>query len=66
MHRHDRARCIVGIAGGTLKKTEEDGTKSDLTFETGRSYWLEAGGLCKLRRLIAFKSSVVSVLMCTE
>lgn len=42
MHRHDRARCIVGLAGGTLKKTEEDGTQSDLTFETGQAYWLEA------------------------
>jgi hypothetical protein len=42
MHRHDRARCIVGLSGGTLKKTEEDGTVSDLTFETGKAYWLEA------------------------
>eukprot|EP00227_Mantoniella_beaufortii_P021969 CAMPEP_0197605888 /NCGR_PEP_ID=MMETSP1326-20131121/44004_1 /TAXON_ID=1155430 /ORGANISM="Genus nov. species nov., Strain RCC2288" /LENGTH=114 /DNA_ID=CAMNT_0043173737 /DNA_START=18 /DNA_END=358 /DNA_ORIENTATION=+ len=42
MHRHDRARCIVGLAGGTLKKTMEDGAVSDLVFETGRAYWLEA------------------------
>mmetsp|Transcript_21816 Transcript_21816/g.35313 ORF Transcript_21816/g.35313 Transcript_21816/m.35313 type:complete len:142 (-) Transcript_21816:384-809(-) len=42
MHRHDRRRCIVGLSGGTLIKTEEDGTRSDLTFETGRAYWLEA------------------------
>ena len=42
MHRHDRSRCIVGLQGGTLKKTEEDGTVSDLTFETGKAYWLDA------------------------
>ena len=24
MHRHDRSRCIVGLQGGTLKKTEEE------------------------------------------
>ena len=33
---------IVGLQGGTLKKTEEDGTVSDLTFETGKAYWLDA------------------------
>ena len=42
MHRHDRARVIVGIQGGTLKKTEENGSVSDLTFDSGRAYWLEA------------------------
>jgi hypothetical protein len=42
MHRHDRKRCIVGLRGGTLKKTEEDGTVTDLTFETGKAYWLDA------------------------
>jgi|TARA_B110000977_G_scaffold49511_4_gene67253 hypothetical protein len=41
MHRHDRKRCIVGLVGGTLKKTEEDGRVSDLTFETGKAYWLD-------------------------
>jgi hypothetical protein len=40
MHRHDRARCIVGLKGGVLKKTEEDGRVSNLVFETGKAYWL--------------------------
>lgn len=42
MHRHDHARVVVGIKGGTLKKIEEDGRVSDLVFETGKAYWLEA------------------------
>tara|TARA_B110000977_G_scaffold70758_1_gene96027 strand:+ start:3477 stop:3875 length:399 start_codon:yes stop_codon:yes gene_type:complete len=41
MHRHDRKRCIVGLVGGTLRKTEEDGRVTDLTFETGKAYWLD-------------------------
>ena len=40
MHRHDRYRVVVALRGGTLKKTEEDGTKSDLVFETGKAYYL--------------------------
>ena len=40
MHRHDQARCIVGLKGGVLKKTEEDGRVSNLVFETGKAYWL--------------------------
>jgi hypothetical protein len=48
------ARCLIRgtrltaapfsptLQGGTLKKTMEDGRQSDLVFETGMSYWMEA------------------------
>ena len=42
MHRRDRARCYVGLTGGTLKKHLDDGTVSDMTFETGKAYWADA------------------------
>lgn len=41
MHRHDRARVVVGIKGGTLKKIESTGEVSYLTFETGKAYFLD-------------------------
>jgi quercetin dioxygenase-like cupin family protein len=41
MHRHDCARVVVGLKGGSLTKIEETGETSDLTFETGTAYWLE-------------------------
>ena len=40
MHRHDCARVIVGLKGGTLTKIEETGEISDLRFDTGVAYWL--------------------------
>ena len=40
MHRHDRYRLVVAIKGGKLLKTEENGRTSELTFETGRAYYL--------------------------
>ena len=40
MHRHDCARVVVGLKGGTLTKIEETGEISDLNFETGVAYWL--------------------------
>lgn len=40
MHRHDNSRVVVGIKGGTLKKIEATGEVSDLTFETGKAYFL--------------------------
>jgi len=40
LHRHDSARVVVGLKGGTLKKIEETGEVSDLSFETGKAYWL--------------------------
>lgn len=42
MHRHDRARVIVALKGGVLKRVDEDGTTTNLVFETGRAYWYEA------------------------
>ncbi|MEB3703084.1 Cupin domain-containing protein [Candidatus Bealeia paramacronuclearis] len=42
MHRHEQPRVVVGLKGGTLKKIEEGGRTSDLTFETSKAYWLEA------------------------
>lgn len=41
MHRHDCARVVVGLKGGTLTKIEETGEVSDLVFETGCAYWLD-------------------------
>jgi quercetin dioxygenase-like cupin family protein len=40
MHRHDNSRVVVGLKGGTLKKIEETGEVSYLTFETGKAYYL--------------------------
>ncbi|CAL58452.1 RmlC-like jelly roll fold [Ostreococcus tauri] len=42
MHRHDRARVIVALQGGVLKRVDEDGSTRDLVFETGKAYWYEA------------------------
>ncbi len=40
MHRHDCARVIVGLKGGSLTKIEETGETSELVFESGKAYWL--------------------------
>ena len=40
MHRHDSARVIIGLKGGSLTKIEENGERSQLIFETGKAYWL--------------------------
>lgn len=40
MHRHDCARVIVGLKGGSLTKIEETGETSQLVFDTGKAYWL--------------------------
>lgn len=40
MHRHDRARIVVGLKGGTLTKIEQTGEVSALHFDTGKAYWL--------------------------
>lgn len=42
MHRHDVARVVVGLKGGTLTKIEQTGETSLLVFDTNRAYWLEA------------------------
>ncbi len=40
MHRHDCARVVVGLQGGTLTKIEESGETSPLHIETSVAYWL--------------------------
>jgi quercetin dioxygenase-like cupin family protein len=42
MHRHDNARAIVALKGGTLTVTNDAGESHDMTWETGSAYWLEA------------------------
>jgi quercetin dioxygenase-like cupin family protein len=42
MHRHDRARTIVALVGGTLKIIEESGASRSVTWESGKAYWLPA------------------------
>lgn len=41
MHRHDCARVVVGLKGGSLTKIEETSETSELVFETGKAYWLD-------------------------
>jgi hypothetical protein len=40
MHRHDCARVVVGLKGGSLTKLEDTGETSELVFESGKAYWL--------------------------
>ncbi len=42
MHRHDNPRAIVALKGGTLTVIDDAGERRDMTWETGRAYWLEA------------------------
>jgi beta-alanine degradation protein BauB len=42
MHRHEHGRTIVALAGGTLKIVEESGGSREVTWETGKAYWLDA------------------------
>lgn len=42
MHRHEVPRVIVGLKGGVLKKIEQTGEISYLTFDEGKTYWLSA------------------------
>jgi len=42
MHRHDNARAIIALKGGTLTVTNDRGESHDLTWETGSAYWLDA------------------------
>jgi quercetin dioxygenase-like cupin family protein len=42
MHRHDNARAIIALKGGTLKVVSDSGDEREMTWETGSAYWLEA------------------------
>src|ERR1051325_9681974 len=39
LHRHDRYRSIVAIAGGDLKTVTAAGEATVTRYETGKSYW---------------------------
>ncbi|WP_420637374.1 hypothetical protein [Candidatus Palauibacter sp.] len=42
MHRHDNPRAIIALRGGTLTVVSDGGKRRDMTWETGRAYWLDA------------------------
>jgi hypothetical protein len=43
LHRHDLGRTIVALKGGTLDVVDKDGkTIKQMTWETGKAYWLDA------------------------
>jgi hypothetical protein len=43
LHRHDFGRTIVALKGGTLDVVDGQGrTMKQLTWETGKAYWLDA------------------------
>lgn len=50
MHRHERARVVVAIRGGSLRKVTDSGEESMLTFDTGKAYWLESDPPFELHR----------------
>lgn len=43
LHRHEHGRTIVALKGGTLDVVDPSGkTKEQMTWETGKAYWLDA------------------------
>ena len=42
IHRHDSPRAIIALKGGTLTVVSDAGERRDMTWETGRAYWLDA------------------------
>ncbi len=42
MHRHDHARVIIPIAGGTMKIVQQSGATASHQWEAGKAYWLTA------------------------
>ncbi len=43
LHHHDFGRTIVALKGGTLDIVDAQGrTTKQLTWETGKAYWLDA------------------------
>jgi hypothetical protein len=43
VHRHEHGRTIVALKGGTLDVVDEKGqTKTKMTWESGKAYWLGA------------------------
>jgi hypothetical protein len=41
LHRHDRYRTVIGIAGGELTTVSADGHRTVTRYETGKAYWQE-------------------------
>jgi hypothetical protein len=41
LHRHDRFRSVVGLAGGNLTTVDAPGRKAVTRYEMGKSYWQE-------------------------
>jgi hypothetical protein len=41
MHRHERYRTVIAIAGGDLKTVAPDGKTTVTRYETGKAYWFE-------------------------
>jgi hypothetical protein len=39
LHRHDRYRTIIAIAGGDLTTVDAKGQKTVTRYETGKAYW---------------------------
>jgi uncharacterized RmlC-like cupin family protein len=39
LHRHDRYRTVIAIAGGDLTLISADGKKNVTRYETGKAYW---------------------------
>ncbi len=42
MHRHDNPRAIIALKGGTLSVVNENGDSHEMSWESGKAYWLEA------------------------
>lgn len=42
MHRHEHARVIIPIVGGTMKIVQQSGGSETHVWETGKAYWLTA------------------------
>jgi hypothetical protein len=41
LHRHDRFRTVIAIAGGDLTTVDPQGKKTVTHYETGKAYWQE-------------------------
>jgi len=42
LHRHEHARVLIALKGGTMKILEESGQSELHAWQTGRAYWLPA------------------------
>ena len=42
LHRHDHARVIIPVVGGTIKIVQESGASETHQWDAGKAYWLPA------------------------